>query len=144
MHRTGATYLIPGGLAGDEAEEAEDFRDGHSGPDFRITNAWHGSALQGRVTRYRGPRGDAPEVRVAGREEEPVRDRRRSEYGAVTHPLSDRPRHHDFPCAPTTSGSSPAPPPVRPAWTSVRAITWRHSRMRRCRVRSCPAGNRPG
>ena len=100
MHRTGATYLIPGGLAGDESEEAEDFRYGHSGPDFRVTNAWHGSALQARVTRRRGPRGDAPAARVADREEEPVRDRRRSECGALTHPLSGRPPTSRLPLRP--------------------------------------------
>ena len=34
--------------------------------------------------------------------------------------------------------------PSRQALTSVRAITRRHSRMRRCKVRSCPSGNWPG
>ena len=42
MDRARAAHLIPRGLAGDEADEAEDLSDGDPGPDFREANARHG------------------------------------------------------------------------------------------------------
>ena len=45
--------------------------------------------------------------------------------------------------APTTTGLDPVVPSTQ-AFTSVRAITRRHARIRRCNVRNCPFGNRFG
>jgi hypothetical protein len=51
MHRTGATHLVPGGRAGDEPEQFEDFGDGDTRPDFRVTNARHDGDLRGSGAR---------------------------------------------------------------------------------------------
>ena len=55
MDRARAAHLISGGLAGDEADQDEDFSHGHRGPDFSEANARHGGGSQdpvgGPVTR---------------------------------------------------------------------------------------------
>ena len=46
MDRARAAHLISGGLAGDEADQAEDFSHGHPGPDFSEANTRHGGDLK--------------------------------------------------------------------------------------------------
>jgi hypothetical protein len=73
MDRARAAHLIPGSLAGDEADQAEDFSHGDPGPDLGEANTRHDGGSQDPVRGRRGPRGDADADGIAGREEEPVR-----------------------------------------------------------------------
>ena len=41
MDRAGAANLVPGSLAGDEADESKDFGHGNPGPCFGEANTWH-------------------------------------------------------------------------------------------------------
>ena len=59
MDRARAAHLISGGLAGDEADQAEDFSHGDFGPNFSEANSRHGGGSQDLVGGRRGPRGDA-------------------------------------------------------------------------------------
>src|SRR5258707_5919494 len=49
MGRTRAAYLIPGDLAGDEADQVEDLSQRDPGADLGEVNAWHGGDPQVRV-----------------------------------------------------------------------------------------------
>ena len=44
MNRTRASHLIPGGLAGDEAEQVKDIRQSYPGTDFAEVNPRHSGA----------------------------------------------------------------------------------------------------
>ena len=48
--------LISGGLAGDDADQAEDFSHGHPGPAFSEANTRHGGGSQDPVGGRRGPK----------------------------------------------------------------------------------------
>jgi len=73
MDRARAANLIPGSLAGDEADQAEDFRHGDSGPNLGEANTRHGGLLRTRPEAVVARGGDVIEDGIAGREEEPVR-----------------------------------------------------------------------
>jgi hypothetical protein len=49
MDRTRAAHLIPGDLAGDEADQVEDLSQRDPGADLGEVNAWHGGDPHGRV-----------------------------------------------------------------------------------------------
>src|SRR5262249_61484268 len=57
MGRARAAHLISGGLAGDEADQAEHFSHGPPGPDFSEANTRHGGGPQDPVGGRRGPKG---------------------------------------------------------------------------------------
>jgi hypothetical protein len=70
MERTRPAYLIPGGFAGDEADELEDVGQRNPGPDCGKVNARHGWSLR---TESRGIiRAGAAWEAPMGTEKEPV------------------------------------------------------------------------
>jgi len=71
MDRTRPAHLIPGGFAGDEADELEDVGQRNPGPDCSKVNARHGWSLR---TESRGiiRAGAAQAGSDGNREEEPV------------------------------------------------------------------------
>src|SRR5262249_5935820 len=94
MDRARAAHLISGGLAGDEADQAEDFSHGHPGPDFSEANTRHGGGPQDPGGGRRGPKGRYPE---SGREAQRVLSANSASFpgadgGPVTRGLSARHR----------------------------------------------------
>lgn len=73
MDRARATHLIPGSLAGHEAEQFEHFGHGDPGPDLGEANTRHDGGPQDPDRGRRGPSGEAVTDGSADREEEPVR-----------------------------------------------------------------------
>jgi len=71
MHRTRPPDLVPGSLAGDEADQVQDIGQGDQGADLGEANARHGGDLRGRAQGR--PRCEAVcPPRPRNREEEPV------------------------------------------------------------------------